>query len=273
MPFTKISAAIAVSSLALLSQVSAHGTVSGIVADGVYYQGYNPAFQYDSPAPKVVGWSIPEDLGNGFIEPSNYTGPEIICHLGATPGQTEAAVKAGGKVEIQWTPWPTSHHGPVIDYLAACNGPCETVDKTKLLWFKIDQVGLLNDSPVPGSWGTDELIANNNSWTVTIPPTVKQGNYVLRHEIIALHAAEAVNGAQNYPQCVNLAISGTGTAVPAGTLGEALYHENDPGVLVDIYATLTTYIIPGPTLWSGAVTIAQTLPPKPTASSTGIYSI
>lgn len=35
----------------------------------------------------------------------------------------------------------------------------------------------------------DDLIAANNSWTVTIPATVAPGNHVLRHEIIAPHSA------------------------------------------------------------------------------------
>jgi len=259
--------------LASVASVTAHGTVSGIVADGIYYQGYNPSYQYDSVAPVVVGWSIPEDLGNGFIEPSNYTTPEVICHLGATPAQIAAPVKAGGKVEVQWTPWPTSHHGPVMDYLANCHGPCETVDKTTLEFFKIDAIGLLDDTSLPGLWATDTLIANNNSWTVEIPPTLATGNYVLRHEILALHSAEELNGAQNYMQCVNLAVTGTGTAVPSGTLGEALYQETDPGILVNIYETIATYTMPGPTLWSGAVSITQTLPAAPTASAAGVYTV
>ena len=92
----------------------------------------------------TVGWKIPTDLGNTFIPPSSYQSSDIICHLAATNAMIEAPVKAGQKVELYWTPWPTSHHGPVVDYLANCHGPCETVDKTTLQWFKIDQVGLLN---------------------------------------------------------------------------------------------------------------------------------
>jgi cellulase len=220
-----------------------------------------------------VGWSIPEDLGNGPILPDAYATGDIICHLNATPAGSAAPVSAGGIVELQWTPWPVSHHGPVIDYLANCNGPCETVDKTTLEFFKISEGGLIDDTTLPGTWATDTLIANNNSWTVEIPPDIAAGNYVLRHEIIALHAASSADGAQNYPQCVNLAITGTGTADPDGTLGEALYEATDPGILVDIYETLTTYIIPGPTLYSGAVSITQTLPAAPTASASGVYSV
>jgi len=90
------------------------------------YEGYNPSYQYITPAPITVGWLVPDDLSNGFIDPQNYTEPDIICHLQATPAQIEAPINAGQTVELQWTPWPTSHHGPVIDYLANCNGPCET---------------------------------------------------------------------------------------------------------------------------------------------------
>jgi len=42
------------------------------------------------------------------------------------------------------------------------------------------------------------LQANNNTWTMTIPSGLN-GNYVLRHEILALHSAGQQNGAQNYP--------------------------------------------------------------------------
>jgi cellulase len=67
--------------------------------------------------PVVVGWTT-VDGDNGFVAPDNYTNPNIICHKQATPGQTSATVKAGGTVELQWTAWPSSHHGPVI---GTCN--------------------------------------------------------------------------------------------------------------------------------------------------------
>lgn len=172
-----------------------------------------------------------------------------------------------------WTPWPTSHKGPVIDYLANCNGPCETVDETTLKWFKIDGVGLLNPTSVTdGYWATDVLIANNNTWTVEIPPTIAPGNYVLRHEIIALHSAGSVNGAQNYPQCVNLAVSGSGTTKPSGVLATSFYTENNPSILFDLYGTLKNYTVPGPAIYSGAVSVSQVAPAVITASSTGVYT-
>ena len=215
------------------------------------YVGYNPSFQYINPPPKVVGWSIPTDLDNGFIAPDAFDTPDVICHKGATPGQDAAPITAGSVLSLEWTPWPDSHHGPVIDYMANCNGDCTTVDKTTLRWFKIDGVGLLSGSN-PGTWATDTLIANNNTWTVTIPKDIAPGNYVLRHEIIALHAAGQADGAQDYPQCVNLVVSGSGTSNPAGVAMEGLYTPTDPGILFNLYGTFTSYTIPGPAVYESS---------------------
>jgi cellulase len=161
----------------------------------------------------------------------------------------------------------------MLDYMANCNGPCETVDKTTLEWFKIDHLGLINPAVTDGYWASDLMIANNNSWEVIIPPSIAPGNYVIRHETIALHAAGTVGGAQNYPFCLNLAVSSSGTAKPAGVSAETFYHETDPGILIDIYATLSNYTIPGPPLYTAAVTLTQTMPPAPTASAPGISSL
>ena len=158
---------------------------------------------------------------------------------------------------LQWVPVPWPHPGPVLDYLANCNGECETVDKTTLEFFKIDGIGLISGGD-PGNWASDVLIANNNTWIVQIPEDLETGNYVLRHEIIALHSAEEVDGAQNYPQCFNLAVTGTGTLQPTGVLGTDLYQETDPGIVFDIYTSPLTYTMPGPTLVSGlASSVAQ----------------
>lgn len=154
-------------------------------------------------------------------------------------------------MQLQWTPspWPDSHKGPVLDYLAACNGECTSTTAAALKFVKIDASGVVNPSPVPGTWASDNLAASNNSWTVKIPSTLKAGNYVLRHEIIALHGAGSLNGAQNYPQCVNLKVSGSGTtALPAGVAGTALYKNTDPGIEFNLYVPFTSYPVPGPSV-------------------------
>jgi Glycosyl hydrolase family 61. len=72
----------------------------------------------------------------------------------------------------------------------------------------------------------------------------------MRHNIIALHSAGTKDGAQNYPRCLNLKVTGDGTNVPEGTLGEELYTDTDAGILVNIYSTIPKYVMPGPALFS-----------------------
>lgn len=252
------------------TSVAAHGHVTGINVAGTWYDGYDPtSYPYMSDPPTVVGWTA-SDTDNGFVAPDAYASGDIICHKSATNAKGYATAKAGDTIEVYWNTWPTSHKGPVIDYLAKCAGDdCVTADKTALEFFKIDAVGLADASA--STWGSDELISNNNSWVLQIPETLATGNYVLRHEIIALHSAESADGAQNYPQCFNLAITGTGSLQPSGTLGEALYKESDAGILVNIYNSLTSYDIPGPTQIAAGTNLAQSAVPI-TASASAVTS-
>ncbi|MCJ1462731.1 hypothetical protein MMC07_001334 [Pseudocyphellaria aurata] len=237
--------------LGLTASVAAHGVLRTVVAGGITYPA-DGRIPHDSTKP-IVAWKIPEDTDTGFIGPQQYAAPDIICHRNASPATVSAVVEAGDSVQLQWGPWPESHHGPVINYLANCNGPCETVDKTQLKFNKIEAVGLYSNSTIPyrsGRFASDKLREDGNKWTVTIPSTIAKGNYVLRHEIIGLHGAFNPNGAQNYPQCVDLQITGSGTdALASGTLATNFYKADDPGILVSIYHNIT-YIIPGPPLYS-----------------------
>ncbi|KAF7713135.1 Lytic cellulose monooxygenase [Penicillium ucsense] len=260
------------------AMVSAHGYVTGAVVDGQYYGGYlADSYGYMADPPKVIGWSTTV-RDNGFVDGSGYATPDIICHRGAKPGAISAPIKAGGKVELQWTQWPESHKGPVLNYLAKCDGDCSTADKTSLEWFKIEADGLHKD----GTWASDALIANNNTGSVTIPSSLAAGNYVLRHEIIALHSANNKDGAQNYPQCLNLKVTGGGSDSPSGVVGTSLYKDTDPGILVNIYNNLKSYIIPGPALYSAggssssgsnAATPATTAAATPSGTSSGASSV
>lgn len=136
----------------------------------------------------------------------------------------------------------------VITYLASCGGDsCADVDKSGLEFFKIDEAGYTD-----GTWASDTMIANNNSWTVTIPSSIKAGAYVARHETIALHSAGQADGAQAYPFCLNLKIASDGTDEPSGTLGTALMTAEDPGIVINIYGEMGSYEIPGPPLYDGA---------------------
>ncbi|KAI0103904.1 lytic polysaccharide monooxygenase [Nemania sp. FL0031] len=241
----------------------AHSYVSNINVDRLMYDGFHPPTPDLNPL--AIGWYTAA-FDQGYVNQTGFTTEEIICHRGSRNANAHALIQAGDRIHVQWNGWPISHKGPVMDYLASCgeNQPCEKVDKNDLRFFKISELGLLDGANTTfgpgGLWATDLLIVNNNSWIVEIPPQIKPGFYVLRTEIIALHNASNAIGSQNYPQCLNIRIAGSGTVLPSGTLGRELYDPDEPSVHLDIYnGTLSTYRIPGPTVVSGVK--AGTIPP------------
>ncbi|CAM1502344.1 Fc.00g043280.m01.CDS01 [Cosmosporella sp. VM-42] len=249
MTHIKLSSLLTIAASAV--DVAAHGHVDWLIANGVAFRGYDaPSFSWNPNIDPVVGWTIAA-TDNGYVEPNSYENPDIICHKSAKPGKGHVAVQAGDKITLQWNTWPDSHKGPIIDYLAKCPGNCEDVDKTKLNFFKISAAGLLDMSLQSGRWADDVLLANGFQWTVQIPAQLEAGNYVLRHEIIALHGAGQPNGAQNYPQCFNLQVTGGGSLAPDGVEGIKLYKSSDPGILFNLYTTPLSYQVPGPTQVAG----------------------
>ncbi|KAL7627624.1 hypothetical protein AAE478_001817 [Parahypoxylon ruwenzoriense] len=240
---------------AFVTTTLGHGFVTGYVADGVQQQGFLLDYYYAKkngmPYPKIAAWYA-ENLDSGFVAPDAYQTADINCHKNSAPGELTTTVPAGSQVVFQWGTssggaWPHPY-GPIINYIAACNGDCSKVDKTTLKWVKIEASGIDYNTQ---EWASAKLIANNNTWTTTIPKSIAPGNYVLRHEIIALHGGNSLNGAQNYPQCFNIKITGSGTAKPSGTLGTALYKNADPGIHFNPYTTIKEYPMPGPELFSG----------------------
>jgi hypothetical protein len=66
-----------------------------------------------------------------------------------------------------------------------------------------------------------------------IPANLAPGNYLLRHEIIALHLGNLFQGAQFYVACIQLKVSGNGTGVPRSKDLVSLpgaYSDHDPGI-------------------------------------------
>ena len=91
------------------------------------------------------------------------------------------------QITLTWTPWPTNHMGSTMTYLAYCGAQgCRspTLDIHALKWFKIHQAGLRPD----GTWFTPDFIKNNSTLTIRLPKTIKNGEYIVRHEQLSLHA-------------------------------------------------------------------------------------
>lgn len=258
-PTNNMSSFLAIAALA--ATAAAHGTVTGFVTDGVYNKGYDISNYYlaqqGQKVAETAAWSA-ENLDNGFVAPDAYTTADIVCHKNAKAATSSATVKAGGKIDFQWSKWPESHVGPMLTYVAKCDGDCSSADKTSLAWVKIDGEGFTDD------WASNKMIANNNTWSITVPSTLASGKYVFRHETIALHSAGSEGGAQNYPQCMNIEITGGGSDNPEGTVGTKLYTPQDKGILFNVYGgDNSAYVVPGPKLYGAG---SSTTPATPTTS-------
>ena len=112
------------------------------------------------------------------------------------------------------------------------------------VWFKVAHSGRVGTSNV---WGDTPLMTPGGVYSYTIPKCLKAGQYLVRHEIIALHAAYVYPGAQFYPSSHQITVTGTGTSTgPTAKVAiPGVYVGSDPGITYDAYKA-TTYTVPGP---------------------------
>jgi hypothetical protein len=198
--------------------------------------------------------------------------PDMTCNGGPNPlkkiSPNVLSVPAGSQLTLQWGHTldsdfnsgliiDASHKGPVMAYMAKVSSATGPAPQSG--WFKIYEDGYNN-----GQWAVDKLIANKGKVTVTIPSCIPPGDYLLRGELIALHAAGQSGGVQNcmdYPpslvlrkiadsvidmECAQLRVTGGGSKTPATVSIPGAYSQNDPGILFNLYTNFGTYQIPGP---------------------------
>lgn len=108
----------------------------------------------------------------------------MACNVKSIAPAIIAPVRAGAKIKFSWNPWYISHKGPLIRYMAPYNGTIGNVNVNQLEFFKIGEKGLAEDGK---TWAVDEMMAKGNVSFASIPHDIKPGDYVLRHEMIAMH--------------------------------------------------------------------------------------
>ncbi|KAF2423317.1 hypothetical protein EJ08DRAFT_701266 [Tothia fuscella] len=249
---------------------AAHGHVKEYIIDGTSYPSFDPKSDYDAKwSAKRVEWGFSKAKGGvGPVE--NVNGPDINCRF--APLQAPAItgeVRAGANITFQWADWFINHPGPVMTYMGLLP---ESGDVSQTEYFKIDQASY---DPKTQEWGTDRLVKNDNRHTSTIPSDIKPGTYVVRHEIISLHNAlnddwvKKISGAQLYPQCIKVKVTGSGTATPK-TIGKfpGAYKWDDEGILYNVYFHPNKYVAPGGPVYQSA-SFAPPAGPKPVPAETG----
>ncbi|CAE6351689.1 unnamed protein product [Rhizoctonia solani] len=161
-------------------------------------------------------------------------GTKVTVEMHQQPGDRSCATEAIGG----------NHDGPTIIYMAKVDNAATAVG-SDANWFKVAQTGLVSKD----YWGTDVMNANCGKVEFTVPSDLPAGNYLIRAEVIALHVAGSVGGAQLYMSCYQINVTGGGSASPATVKFPGAYSPTDPGILFDLYGGYTSYTIPGPAVY------------------------
>ncbi|KAF8505424.1 glycosyl hydrolase family 61-domain-containing protein [Russula emetica] len=161
--------------------------------------------------------------------------------------------------------WP-HNTGPIMTYMGACDtSTCDKFNGSTAKWFKIDQIGKKSDgntwyqadisayhsplscSRTPYQHAKTRHTVNGSPASVTLPTQVAPGEYLVRHELIALQLAVTLGGAEFYPSCTQIHIGGSQTGTPNQTISfPGAYNDNDPGIYdPNVYSPGSPYIFPG----------------------------
>jgi hypothetical protein len=81
------------------------------------------------------------------------------------------------------------------------------------------------------------IVDDGSPARVKIPGNLEAGEYLMRHEIIALHTAQSSGGAEFYISCSQLKVVGSGSGAPKESelvRFPGAYHAKDKGILIDV---------------------------------------
>ncbi|KAJ7901986.1 glycoside hydrolase [Mycena olivaceomarginata] len=185
---------------------------------------------------------------------------DLTCNVGGASGagvQT-LSVAGGANITLEWHQHAQrtgedaisgGHKGPVLVYIAKAPTTAAAFNGQGAVWTKIYQSGLL--TPSSQTWASDVVNANAGKHSVVLPASLPAGEYLLRAEMIALHVAATYPGAQFYIGCAQIKTTSGGSAAPPKVALPGAYHGSDPGITVNIYNNLQSYVVPGPAVWTG----------------------
>ncbi|KAG8892047.1 hypothetical protein FRC01_014377, partial [Tulasnella sp. 417] len=243
-------AAFSISALSVIPSVLAHGRVKSVTIDGKVYEGpqINNSGNIDSVIRTITDVSPVQDVNSD----------NMSCGQGAAKvtAPLSATAKPGSQIDFDWAsgeptvPWP-HNVGPMMTYIAQCGGDCADFNSLDAKWVKIDEAGREGNQP-EGDWIQATTLHVSKPYSMKLPDNLPAGNYLMRHEVIALHNAQSEGLAEFYPSCIQLTVSGGSSKAnfPSSTVDfPGAYSATDPGILINVYnPTTEAYQFPGPSL-------------------------
>lgn len=196
-----------------------------------------------------------------------------------------------------------------MDYIASCNGKCTEFNAVNAKWTKLAEAGIDMNKHIShdlqitmqgkpekyfpskgqGLWAMEKmgkiwvcfsslfqwllfLVEQGSKWDIRIPRLLKAGEYLLRHEIVAVHNPLQSHNPTTGPQhcrrnsfcphlklsktpdiaCIQLHVSGNGTqSLPHGTKSSELYSSSSDYAKFNVYTDdIGAFYVPGPEVWS-----------------------
>ncbi|KAK0203702.1 glycoside hydrolase family 61 protein [Desarmillaria ectypa] len=227
--------ALTIGTFSLISQTTAHYTFPSLVVNGVTSSPWinvRMTNNYNSRSPVT-----------------DITSPDLRCYdsqTGATA--TTISVAAGSRLGIM-SDGTMYHPGVANVYMAKAAGSVNSFAGDGAVWFKVYEI------PAVTNGGTSITFPSEGQAGVsfTIPKSLPSGQYLVRMEHIALHAASTFGGAQFYISCGQIEVTGGGSGTPGPLVAiPGVYTGTEPGIQINIYYPVPkTYTQPGPAVWSG----------------------
>ncbi|KAF7119077.1 hypothetical protein CNMCM5793_008720 [Aspergillus hiratsukae] len=154
-----------------------------------------------------------------------------------------------------------SHKGPCAVYMKKVDDATADNNAAGDGWFKIWEADY---DATAGKWCTEKMIENNGHISVQIPADIEGGYYLVRPELLALHAAQdSPPDPQFYVGCAQVFVQSTGTAKPPTvSIGEGTYDLSLPGMTYNIYKTPLSLPYPmyGPPVYKAGAASVNTAP-------------
>ncbi|KIO33609.1 glycoside hydrolase family 61 protein [Tulasnella calospora MUT 4182] len=217
----------------VVSPVAAHYRWTSLIVNGTTTTAYQYVRQstiYNSPVTDVSS--------------SAFT-----CNQGATAASGIAWTKAGNPIGFALDQ-AIYHSGTLNAYMAKvpAGQTAATWNGAGNAWFKVGQITPKTNGGTSITFPTDNL----TQYTFTVPSKLPDGDYLVRIEHIALHAASAFQGAQFYISCGQIHVFGGGSTLPSSYVSiPGVYNGHEPGIQINIYYPIPpTYTQPGPAVWS-----------------------
>ncbi|KAJ4290479.1 hypothetical protein N0V90_010696 [Kalmusia sp. IMI 367209] len=188
--------------------------------------------------------------GNNFL--SDVTSIDMRCNIDALSGVNTSTYSVTAGDILGFAVKDTfGHPGPQQVYISKAPEDVKNYDGSGD-WAKIYT---LSDCQTQGCGTGDGIVKwatyRAQTFNFKLPAETPAGEYLLRAEGIAIHAAQKIKGAQFYVACAQIKVTRNSTALLGPTIKfPGTYSSNSTGILIPkIWSQITNYTSPGPKLW------------------------